>query len=72
MRAVLVRVALALLVVALIPAAILALRRVQSEGRHVSVAMVIDEQALACRPLPLRRLEQRERNVIHVMSTFAC
>ncbi len=39
--------AVVLVAVALVPAAVLALRRVGSEGRHVSVAMVMDEQALA-------------------------
>lgn len=41
------RLAITVLLLAIIPAGILAARRVKAEGTHVSVAMVMDEQALA-------------------------
>ncbi|HZJ08424.1 MAG TPA: DUF5693 family protein [Trueperaceae bacterium] len=47
MRKPLERVALVVMLLALIPAAVLAVRRVRAEGSHVAVAMVMDEQALA-------------------------
>lgn len=47
MRSTAIGLAVVLLVVAIVPAAILAVRRVKAEGSHVAVAMVMDEQALA-------------------------